>query len=182
MLSSPLRMKDWYPMKNLNDIFSVTYGNQFDLNKMSLVTKGAEGAIAFVSRKSTNLGIVGFVEKWQSIEPYRPGTITVALGGAILSSHIQPTPYYTGQNIMVLVPRRKMSFSEKLWWCMCIEENAYRYSAFGREANRTLPSLLVPDEPPAWVGKVAVPVRQIESLIHSLPGARRKGAGRRESK
>jgi hypothetical protein len=36
---------------------------------------------------------------------------------------------------------------------MCIRQNRFKYSAFGREANRTLKSLKVPAVPPKWVSK-----------------------------
>jgi hypothetical protein len=46
-----------------------------------------------------------------------------------------------------------MSFSVKLFYCLCVRHNRFRYSAFGREANRTLRELPVPDlhEIPDWV-------------------------------
>jgi hypothetical protein len=46
-----------------------------------------------------------------------------------------------------------MSLDIKLYYCLCIEANRFRYSTFGREANRTLRTLLVPDlaSVPAWV-------------------------------
>jgi|ERR1017187_7824250 hypothetical protein len=36
-----------------------------------------------------------------------------------------------------------MTFAEKLFVCLCIRHNRFRYSAFGREANRTLKQLVV---------------------------------------
>jgi hypothetical protein len=46
-----------------------------------------------------------------------------------------------------------MSLSTKLFYCLCIEANRFRYSTFGREANRTLKNLLVPSAKsvPPWV-------------------------------
>ncbi|MBU0459349.1 MAG: restriction endonuclease subunit S [Nanoarchaeota archaeon] len=40
---------------------------------------------------------------------------------------------------------------EKLFYCKCIEMNRFKYSAFGREANRTLKYLKVPKEIPNWI-------------------------------
>lgn len=50
-----------------------------------------------------------------------------------------------------------MTFAEKLWVCICIRHNRPRYSAFGREANRTLRELLIPDPAnfPEWLNEVA---------------------------
>ena len=46
-----------------------------------------------------------------------------------------------------------MSLDVKLYYCLCIEANSFKYSTYGREANRTLKYLLVPtlDSVPVWV-------------------------------
>jgi hypothetical protein len=83
----------------------------------------------------------------------------VSLGGTkLLSSFIQEYPFYTAQNVAVLKPLVEMTFSEKLFMCLCIRHNRFRYSAFGREANRTLRELLVPDlsEFPNWIHEFSV--------------------------
>ena len=96
---------------------------------------------------------MAFVEKVPGVEPLAAGLITVALGGAALSSFVQPHPFYTAQNIDVLKPRMKMSLDTKLYYCLCIEANRFRYSTYGREANRTLKNLMVPkiDGVPDWI-------------------------------
>lgn len=132
----------------LNTIFDIEYGNQYDLNKMKEPV-GSTG-VAFVSRRSGDLGVKTFVEKTEE-EPYSEGLITVALGGSILTTSVQQFPFYTAQNIKVLKPKREMSFREKVFYCMCIEKNKYRYSTMGREANRSLNKLKVPDVIPSWV-------------------------------
>jgi hypothetical protein len=43
-----------------------------------------------------------------------------------------------------------MTINEKMYWCMCIKENAYRYG-YGRQANKTLKNIELPDEIPNWV-------------------------------
>lgn len=138
----------------LNQIFNVEYGNKFDLNKMH-PAMAYEDSIAFVGRSGQNNGCTAFVSKLENVAPYEAGLITVALGGAILSSFIQPRPFYTGQNVAVLKPIKEMDLATKAYYCICITENRHRYGAFGREANRTLRTLLVPKraDVPAWVGK-----------------------------
>lgn len=51
---------------------------------------------------------------------------------------------------MVLEPKKEMSFNEKLFYCMCIQKNAYRYS-YGRQANKTLRDIVIPENVPQWV-------------------------------
>lgn len=43
-----------------------------------------------------------------------------------------------------------MSLSEKLYYCMCIRANSYKYN-YGRQANKTLKNIELPDYIPEWV-------------------------------
>lgn len=133
----------------LNSLFTLSYGTKLDLNKMEKTNK--DDAVNFVSRAAKNLGVSATVKKLENLEPYPAGLITVALGGSILSSFVQQDPFYTGQNIMVLTPIQSMTFQEKIYYCMCIKKNDFRYSTFGREANRTLKELKIPKKAPEWV-------------------------------
>jgi hypothetical protein len=137
----------------LNEMFVVQYGNKFDLNKMELLPKD-EGGLNFVNRSSKNCGVSATVAPVAGQLPYDAGSITVSLGGSkLLSSFVQAEPFYTGQNVAVLIPKAPMSFAERVFVCLCIRHNRFRYTAFGREANRTLRTLPVPDRSsfPGWL-------------------------------
>jgi hypothetical protein len=147
----------------VNDLFKVGYGNKFDMNKMERSTK--ESGIAFVGRRgglTGSGGVSGYVAPVPGVQPYPAGTITVALGGSrLLSSYVQQRSYYTGQNVAVLTPIDKsMRLEHKLFYAMCIKHNSFRYTAFGREANRTLGTIELPDEVPSWVDAVQVPTHE----------------------
>lgn len=147
----------------LNEMFDVEYGNKFDLNKMVLLPK-SNGGINFVNRSSQNCGVSAAIAPVKGIAPYEAGTITVSLGGSkLLSSFVQPDRFYTGQNVAVLSPKSHMTFAEKLYVCLCIRHNRFRYTAFGREANRTLRTLPIPDksEFPDWLADLDL--SQLES-------------------
>lgn len=150
----------------LSAVFAVKHGSKLDFNKMKLC-KPSEG-VAFVGRSGEGCGVVGFVRPLDTLEAFPAGLITVALGGAALSSFVQPRPFYTAQNIDVLRPLSEMSLDEKLYYCLCIQANRFRYSTYGREANRTLRGLLVPSRGaiPKWVHGSAE--RAAESLIVDL--------------
>lgn len=135
----------------LNTIFDIKYGNQFDLYKLE---NDEWSDINFVSRSSKNLGVASKVSMYNDVEPFPAGLITVALGGSVLSTFIQPEKFYTGQNIKILTPKNKMSFNDKVYYCLAIERNKFRYTACGREANITLHTLLVPDRLPSNFKKV----------------------------
>lgn len=137
----------------LNSLFKVSYGNKFDFNKMKLATSSDQNRVNFVSRTESNNGVSGSVLPVLGTEPYEQGCITVALGGAILSSFVQVRSFYTAQNVAILEPLTPFNLPELIYYCKAIEHNRFRYGAFGREANRSLKTLLVPslDSMPDWV-------------------------------
>ena len=98
--------------------------------------------INFVSRTSQNNGIVAKVTV-TSVKPFEAGLITVALGGSVLSAFVQDSPFYTAFHIMVLKPKVEMTLEQKLFYCMIIKNNAYRYG-YGRQANKTLKDIEIP--------------------------------------
>jgi hypothetical protein len=140
----------------LKDIFYIEYGNQLDLNKLTIDEK--EG-INFISRSRENLGVQTKVKKILNKKLFKKGSITVALGGSVLSSFVQQNNFYTGQNIKVLTPKIELSDLEKKFYCYAIAHNGFRYSACGREANKTLDGLPVPSKEaiPKWVYEIKIP-------------------------
>ena len=144
-------MKQPTKLTELNCLFDIEHGNKFDLNKMEKCS-ATDKAIAFIGRSGADNGIVAFVKRVEE-PPYDTGLITVALGGSAVSSFVQLRDFYTGQNIDVLKPRTEMTLDTRLYYCLCIEANRFRYSTYGREANRTLRDILVPELEcvPSWV-------------------------------
>lgn len=136
----------------LSDLFDVEYGDSLELNKLSKDDSG----INFVSRTAKNNGVSSRVEKIDFL-PTEAGVITVALGGSVLSTFLQPEPFYSGYHIHCLIAKTPMTDEEKLFYCSCIEENKYRYN-YGRQANRTLKGLMLPsrESVPKWVSEGAV--------------------------
>lgn len=130
-------------MKRLDQIFEISYGNQLDLNKCERCQSPA--GYNFVNRSAANCGVSARILPPPSSRCHPAGSLTAAMGGSILSTFVQQEPFFTGQNVKVLVPKDpSMSLSEKLYYCACIEANRFRFSAFGREANASFDSLLVP--------------------------------------
>lgn len=136
----------------ISDLFYLKQGNSFELYNMS---QSVNSEVNFVSRTAQNNGVVATVDALAEMSPFPEGFITVALGGSVLSSFVQRKPFYTAFHIMVLEPKREMTFKEKLYYCMCIQNNAYRYS-YGRQANKTLKDIEVPDVLPDWVASAKI--------------------------
>lgn len=137
-------------MRRLEEIFYLRYGHSLELNALTQVA--APAGVNFVSRTMRNNGVTARVDVQAT--PGLAGEITVALGGTPLASCLQPEPFVCGRDVMILTAKDPaMTDVEKLWWCRCIWENRHRYS-YGRQANRTLASIVLP-EPPSWVqGKI----------------------------
>lgn len=157
----------------LHNLFDIKHGSKLDLNKMTQCEIG-DNPIAFIGRSNEDNAIVAFIEELTDQEPFESGLITVALGGSALASFVQPIRFYTAQNIDVLKPKTEMTLDEKLFYCLCIEANRFRYSTFGREANRTLKNLLVPklEFIPSWVnGSTKNAIDELNRDLYKVIGA-----------
>lgn len=132
----------------LSEIFDIFYGVNLELNRMTVDSAG----IPFVGRSDRNNGVTARVMPIEGIKPNPAGTISVAGGGSVLATFLQPEPYYSGRDLFYLMPRVEMTDSQKLYYCACIRANRYRYS-YGRQANKTLKTLMVPriKSIPSWV-------------------------------
>ena len=140
---------------SLDTLFKVEYGTKFDLKQMRQTTAEDPDGVNFVSRSRENLGVSAYVKPYNDVQPLEGGLITVSLGGSyLLSAFVQERPFYTAQNVAVLTPKDELTFAEKLFYCICLGKNRFRYSAFGREANRTLGSIRVPEEMPDTLQEV----------------------------
>jgi Type I restriction modification DNA specificity domain len=153
----------------VSDIFTVGYGTKLNFKTMEPTTNSDPDGVRFVSRSSKNLGVVSPVKIIGKVAPLPAGVITVTLGGTyLLSAFVQPHPFYTAQNVAVLTPKIPMSNAVKMFYCICIGKNRFKYSAFGREANRTLKSIEIPERVPQWIAGADVSIdRDMERALGS---------------
>lgn len=140
-------------MKRLSEIFNIRNSQSLELINCNQVEDG----ICFVARTEKNNGVTARVEKIDNLEPMPAGAITVALNGSVLSSFYQDEPFYTAFHIASLYPKKELTKEQKIYYALVIEQNKYRYS-FGRQANKTLKNILVPDiyELPDFINKISV--------------------------
>ena len=108
--------------------------------------------INFVSSSGKNEGIIKRVKHNPKNKLYPKESITVPMKGSVLSAFVQPDDFYIAYEIAVLTPMKPMSLSEKIFYCLCIRQNMYRYN-FGRQANKTLKDLELPDKIPEFVNE-----------------------------
>lgn len=152
----------------VSELFDIDYGQSLSLNKLHQVSP--DEGIAFVSRTAKNNGVSAWVSEVKDVAPLPAGLLTVCLRSRNypLSTFVQPRPFYCGYHIFVLTPRKSMSLPQKLWWAQCIAANRYRYN-FGRQANRTLGSLMLPDEVPDWVEEAEIPIYSSDRKWDAVP-------------
>lgn len=129
-------------------LFDVVYGVNLELNRLTPDING----VNFVSRTARNNGVSARVKRLDDVQPIPAGMLTVAGGGSVMESFLQPEPFYSGRDLFYLKPKTEMSDQVKLFYCVCLRANKYRFN-YGRQANRTLRDIEVPDidSIPSWV-------------------------------
>lgn len=134
----------------ISGLFEVVYGVNLELNRLTRDSNG----LNFVSRSAKNNGVTGKVAPIPDLNPIEAGVLTVAGGGSVLETFVQLEPFYSGRDLYYLRPLVKMSIEQKLYYCMCIRANKYRFN-YGRQANRTLKDIPIPviAEIPTWVNE-----------------------------
>ena len=123
----------------ISELFEVHPGDNLALNALDIDPDG----INFVSRTANNNGVSAKVKMIDDLEPTEAGVLTVAVGGSVLETFLQPQPFYSGRDLYLLRPKEDMSVEQKLFFCVCIRANKFRYN-YGRQANKTLKDLLIP--------------------------------------
>jgi len=131
----------------VDDLFDVKYGANLELVRLDVTSRRSQDSVCFVSRTGANNGVSSFVERLPDVAPIPAGTLTVAGGGSVLATFLQPYEYYSGRDLYYLTPKREMSERELVYYAICIRRNKYRFS-YGRQANRTLKDLMVPSHVP----------------------------------
>ena len=140
-------------MENCNmkvsELFDVFSGSKLDFGKMIEDEQG----VNFISRNSNNNGVVGRVQLLDEMKVYKKGDITVPLGGSfLLSCFVQDSDFVTAQNVHVLRAKNSsMSDLEKWFYCYALRQNRFKFCAFGREVNKYLKQIELPNQIPDWV-------------------------------
>jgi len=146
----------------VRDLFSVKHGVNLELMRCETANKSDTDTVNFVARTAENNGVVAVVKRIDGVTPHPTGIITCAAHGSVMSSFVQTKPFYSGRALYVLTPLKEMSLPEKLFYCMCLKANAYRYS-YGRSAETTLRDIELPDTIPEWV--YSVPIVPLKTKI-----------------
>ena len=93
-------------MKKLKELFTVTYGVNLELYKLTL-SDGLD-SINYVSRTKKNNGVSARVERIANLTPNPANTLSIALTGSVLEVFLQEEEYYSGRDIAYLTPIESM--------------------------------------------------------------------------
>lgn len=129
-------------MKKLNELFTVTYGVNLELYKLTL-SDGLD-SINYVSRTKKNNGVSARVERIANLAPNPANTLSIALTGSVLEVFLQEEEYYSGRDIAYLTPIESMDRYTLLMYCTLIRHNQFKYCQ-GRGANTTVGDILLPE-------------------------------------
>ena len=89
-------------MKRIDEIFDVWYGVNLEVVNCDVVDKG----IPFISRQSTNNGVVCYVAPRADVIPNPPHTLSIAVSGTVLSTFYHDYEYYSGRDIYIARPKK----------------------------------------------------------------------------
>lgn len=131
----------------LKELFIPVYGVNLELVNVEECRKNDYNSIRFISRTEINNGVSAYVKRMVEVPPNPAHTISVAVSGSVLSSFYQDKEYYSGRDLYYLLPNKKMSKEEMIFYALCIKANKYKYN-YGRAANKTLKDILLPAEMP----------------------------------
>lgn len=117
-----------------DNLFTIDNGTKLDRVYMS----DQNPSINFVGRANANNGVTAYIDEIEGLKPYDAGSLTISLGGEYLGScFIQEKPFYTSQNVNVLIPKQPMSnYCKRFIATMIFKEGRLHYKAFIDELNR----------------------------------------------
>ena len=135
-----------------DNLFDIDSGTKLDRMKMT----SCNPSVNFVGRASANNGVTDFIDAIPGLNPYDAGLMTISLGGEYLGScFVQDKPFYTSQNVNVLIPKHPMSDKCKRFiGTIIFREGQLHYKAFSDELNRhmkrdfSIPLPALPDGTP----------------------------------
>lgn len=81
------------------------------------------------------------------------GTLYVSTDGqgSHTFSYVSTFEFVPNSNVSVLIPKRKMSLQEKLYYAHCITNNRYKFSYGRKPKGERLQTVLIPEYPPKYV-------------------------------
>ncbi|AIY04046.1 hypothetical protein Plano_0081 [Planococcus sp. PAMC 21323] len=107
----------------VEDYFDNRIGKSLDANKLDVKS----GRMSYVTRKTTNNGIDGFLEA-QSKKYLNEDFPVITIGNETAKPFLQNYPFYTGTKVNCLRPKEELSEYALLFFIRCLENVCKKYS------------------------------------------------------
>jgi type I restriction-modification system DNA methylase subunit len=123
-------VKQWKAFK-VTDLFNIGRGNFHSITALD------PGTFPTISRTETDNGLVGFFDRPEGAEIYRPGTITISTVTG--DAFIQPVPFIATDNVLLCIPNeqfRNLSLESLFFISVMLNEVKWRYG-YGRQPYLT---------------------------------------------
>ena len=132
----------------IDDLFEIKNG--INIGGIKEYSKRFKGSIMFIRPASTHKRTLrSFIDKRKikSKDIYSPGTLFVSTNGegSHTYAYVSTEAFVPNSDVSVLIPKRKMSIEEKLYYSKCISANRYLFSYGRKPKGRRLKNIKIPD-------------------------------------
>ena len=76
--------------------------------------------------------------------------------GSHTFSYVSTTEFVANSDVSILIPKRKMSLQEKLFYAQCITNNRYKFSYGRKPKGARLLAVKIPEYPPKYVTEYCI--------------------------
>lgn len=144
----------------LSDLFEIKNGLASSSVKISEIKSEQYNVPYYRPSSSWNNLVAGYLDKntLDIKHIYPPDTIFVSTDGdgSHSYSYVSPFEFVPNSNVAVLIPKRKMELTEKLFFAMIITKNRFRFSYGRKPKGERLASLEIPEKIFNWTKKVEI--------------------------
>ena len=118
--------------------------------------KESDNWIAYIRpsyRQETSIDAYVNKKTVPSEKVFPSGTLYVSTDGqgSHTFAYVSTFEFIPNSNVSVLIPKRKMSLQEKLYYAQCITNNRYKFSYGRKPKGERLKTILIPEFPPQYV-------------------------------
>lgn len=143
----------------LDELFVVKNG--IASTPLEILANQEPGTVPFIRPASTQQRTVaGWVKKASvpksSVYPKDSLFVSTNGEGSHTYSYVSRFEFVPNSDVSVLIPKRKMTIQEKVFYSRCITLNRYRFSYGRKPKGNRLKRLEVPAFAPEWVGSISV--------------------------
>ncbi|MCD1653564.1 restriction endonuclease subunit S [Treponema zuelzerae] len=138
----------------LSDLFEIHNG--LTTTNLTIYSKSFPGSIPFLRPSSTQQRtLAGWIKKESisSEDVYPIGSLFVSTNGegSHTYSYVSQFEFACNSDVSVLLPKKNMSISEKIYYAKCITANRFRFSYGRKPKGNRLKDIDLPNAIPIWV-------------------------------